>query len=84
MQHMQGQSHAALLHRERTRPPTQGGEAIDSKCRSMCHAIEGGASCSKLLWVDLLSKKKPHAIHRVCTIIDEQSNSFLISTELAD
>lgn len=43
------QSHAALLHRERTRPPTQGGEAIDSKCRSMCHAIEGGASCSKLL-----------------------------------
>lgn len=75
--------HAALLHREKTRPPTQSGEAVDSKCTSMCHAMEGGVSCSKLLWVNVFSKEKPHAVHRVYAII-EQSNSSLISTELAD
>ena len=46
--------------------------------------MEGGVSCSKLLLVDVFSKEKPHAVHRVYAIMDEQSNSSLISTELAD
>ena len=33
-----------LSFTEKTRPPTQSGEAIDSKCTSMCHAMEGGVS----------------------------------------
>ena len=38
--------HPALLHRERTRFPTQSGEAVDSKCTSTCNAMKGGvANC---------------------------------------
>ena len=44
--------------------------------------MEGGVSCSKLLLVDVSSKE--NAVHRVYAIMDEQSNSSLISTELAD
>ena len=76
--------HPALLHRERSRPPIRSGEAVDSKCTSTCNAMEGGVSCSKLLLVDVSSKEKPHAVHRVYAIMDEQSNSSLISVELAD
>ena len=50
----------------------------------MCNATEGGVSCSKLLLVDVFSKEKPHEARRVYAIIDEQSNSSLISSELAD
>ena len=46
--------------------------------------MDGGVSCSKLLLVEVSSKEKPHAVHRVYAIIYEQSNSSLISTELAD
>lgn len=46
--------------------------------------MEGGVSCSKLLLVDVSSKEKPHAVRRVYAIMDEQSNSSLISVELAD
>ena len=76
--------HPALLHRETTRFPTQSGEAVDSKCTSTCNAMDGGVSCSKLLLVEVSSKEKPHTVHRVYAIMDEQSNSSLISTELAD
>ena len=76
--------HPALLHREKARSPIQSREAVDSKCTSTCDAMEGGVSCSKLLLVDVSSKEKPHAVHRVYAIMDEQSNSSLISTELAD
>ena len=76
--------HPALLHRERTSSPTQSGEAVDSKCTSTCNAMEGGVSCSKLLLVEVSSKEKPHAVHRVYAIMDERSNSSLIRTELAD
>ena len=76
--------HPALLHRQRGRPPTRNGEAVDSKCTSTCDAMEGGVSCSKLLLVDVSSKEKPQAVHRVYAIMDEQSNSSLISIELAD
>lgn len=76
--------HPALLHRERSRPPIRSGEAVNSKCTSTCNAMEGGVSCSKLLLVDVSSKEKPHVVHRVYAIMDEQSNSSLISVELAD
>ena len=46
--------------------------------------MEGGFSCSKLLLVEVSSKEKLHAVHQVYTIMDEQSNSSLISTELGD
>ena len=42
--------------------------------------MEGGVSCSKLLLVDVFSREKPHAVRRVYAIMDEQSNSSLIST----
>ena len=76
--------HPALLHRERSRPPFRTGEAVDSKCTSTCNAMEGGVSCSKLLLVDVSSKERPHTVYRVYAIMDEQSNSSLISVELAD
>ena len=46
--------------------------------------MEGGVSCSKLLLVEVSSKEKLHAIHQVYAIMDEKSNSSLISTEHAD
>ena len=76
--------HPALLHRERRRPPTRSEEAVNSKCTSACNSTDGGVSCSKLLLVDVFGKVKPHTVRRVYAIIDEQSNSSLISTELAD
>ena len=45
--------------------------------------MEGGVLCSKLLLVDVFTREKPHPVHRVYAIMDEQSNS-LISIELAD
>ena len=42
------------------------------------------ASCSKTLLVDVYSKCNPHLTKRVYAIIDEQSNSSLITSELAD
>ena len=57
--------HPALLHRERTRPPTRSGEPVDSKCTMACNAMEGGTSCSKMLLVIVYSKERPHAVRRV-------------------
>ena len=41
-------------------------------------------SCSKTLLVDVYSKRSPHLSKRIYTIIDEQSNSSLVTSELAD
>ena len=41
-------------------------------------------SCSKLVLVDVVSKERPKSICRVYAIIDDQSNSSLITSELAD
>ena len=43
------------------------GDAVDSKCTLTCNTMEGGVSSSKLLLVEVSSKKKPHAVHRVYT-----------------
>ena len=41
-------------------------------------------SCSKTLLVDAYSKRNPHLSKRIYAIIDEQSNSSLVISELAD
>ena len=74
----------ALLHKERPAESVELGETIGAKCTSACKAVEGGVSCSKLLLVDVHSKERPSVIHLVYAIIDKQSNSSLISSELAD
>ena len=45
---------------------------------------EGGISCSKLVLVDVISKERPENICRVYAIIDDQSNTSLITSDLAD
>ena len=59
-------------------------EIVDTKCTLACKPIEGGVSCSKLLLVDVKNKGKPKTLHRIYAIVDKQSNSSLISSELAD
>ena len=76
--------HLALLHRENQKKPDGGDKTVGVKCTSTCNVPEGGVSCSKLLLVDVYSKQKPNKSHRIYAIIDEQSNSSLISSELAD
>ena len=75
--------HNALLHKEELKKP-EGGESVDTKCTSLCGASEGGVSCSKLVLVDVVSKERPKSICRVYAIIDDQSNTSLITSELAD
>ena len=76
--------HIALLHKERPRRFAASTEIVDTKCTLACKPIEGGLSCSKLLLVDVKNKEKPDTLHRIYAIVDEQSNSSLISSELAD
>ena len=75
--------HNALLHKEKQREP-DGGASVESKCTFLCGATEGGISCSKLVLVDVISKESPKNICRICAIIDDQSNTSLITSELAD
>ena len=44
----------------------------------------GGVSCSKTLLVDVYSRRNPHLTKYVYVIIDEHSNSSLVTSELAD
>ena len=41
-------------------------------------------SCSKLVLVDVVNKEDPNSVYRVYAIVDEQSNSSLICSKLAD
>ena len=72
-----------LLHKEKLKKP-KGGESVDMKCTFLCGASEGALSCSKLVLVDVVSKERPKSICRVYAIIDDQSNTSLITSELAD
>ena len=57
------------------------------KCTSLCGASEGAVSCSKLVLVDVVSKQRPKSICLwifIYAIIDDQSNTSLITSELAD
>ena len=75
--------HSALLHRERQPPPKSENEGVNPKCTTLC-GPSGGVSCSKTLLVDVYSKRNPHLSKRIYAIIDEQSNSSLVTSELAD
>ena len=44
----------------------------------------GGLSCSKTLLVDVYSRRNPRLAKRIYAIVDEQSNSSLVTSELAD
>ena len=73
----------SLLHKEKSRSIQNDNETVHARCTSVCN-INGGVSCGKILLVDVLSKKKTGSPHRVYAIIDEQSSTSLISSELAD
>ena len=57
---------------------------MNARCTAACSASSRGTSCSKVLLVDVFSKDRPDVVRCVYAIIDEQSNSSLISSELAD
>ena len=76
--------HVALLHKERPKRSTASADNVDTKCTRACRPFEGGVSCSKLLLADVKSREKPNTLHRIYAIIDDQSNSSLISSELVD
>ena len=76
--------HLALLHKEKQPTTTRSDDTVNTRCTSACNANGGGVSCSKIVLVDVLSKRIPSATQRVYAIIDEQSNSSLISSELPD
>ena len=59
-------------------------QRVQSKCTAVCGENNGGISCSKILLVDILKPGKQNEQCRVYAIVDEQSNSSLISSELAD
>ena len=79
--------HSALLHKERPpahkSEPKSENEGVNPKCTTLC-GPSGGVSCSKTLLVDVYSKSNPHLSKRIYAIIDEQSNSSLVTSELAD
>ncbi|XP_068760329.1 uncharacterized protein [Montipora capricornis] len=76
--------HPALLHKEKWPTTTRSDDTVNTRCTSACNANGVGVSCSKIVLVDVHSKRIPSATQRVYAIIDEQSNSSLISSELAD
>ena len=75
--------HFSLLHKEKPHSTQNDTEAVNARCTSDCN-VNGGVSCSKILLVDVLSKIKTDSPHRVHAITNEQSNTSLISSELAD
>ena len=75
--------HSALLHKEKRPPPEPENEVVSAKCTALCEPT-GGVSCSKTLLVDVYSQCSPHLTKRVYAIVDEQSNSSLVTSELAD
>lgn len=79
--------HSALLHRERQptlkSEPKSENEGVNPKCTTLC-GLSGGVSCSKTLLVDVYSKRSPHLSKRIYAIINVQSNSSLVTSELAD
>ena len=81
--------HITLLHKDKdTKTPKEMGSKapadIGSKCTAVCRESGGGVSCSKIMLVDVSNKNKPDNKCRVYAIIDDQSNTSLISSELAD
>ena len=76
--------HPTLLHKEKPRTNARSNETVNAQCTAVCSTSSGGTSCSKVLLVDVFLKDKSYLVRRVYAIIDEQSNSSLISSELLD
>ncbi|EDO40110.1 predicted protein [Nematostella vectensis] len=57
---------------------------VKPKCTAICNQEEGGLSCAKIVLVDVFDGKNPEKLFRVYAIVDDKSNSFMISSELAD
>ena len=62
----------------------EGQENVYTKCTSTCKGAPSGLSCSKIVLVDIYREDRPNGVHRVHAIVDDKSNSSIISTELAD
>ena len=76
--------HPMLLHKEKPWTNARSNETVNAQCTAVCSTSSGGTSCSKVLLVDVFLKDKSYLVRRVYAIIDEQSNSSLISSELVD
>ena len=75
MQHLQRQLSS--------NPPARENETVDTSYIAVCGASSSGMSCSKIL-LHVFLKEKPDFVRCTYAIIDEQSNSSVISSELAD
>ena len=75
--------HSAFLHKEKQPAPRPERETVNPKCTALCEP-KGGVSCSKILLVDVFNKRNPLIVKRVYAIVDEQSNSTLVTSERAD
>jgi hypothetical protein len=88
--------HLALLHKEKLSEGSKdekntqhegeedASKQITNTCTAVCGENNGDVSCSKILLVDIVKPDEPNVSSRVYAIIDDQSNSSLISSELVD
>ena len=85
MQHMQGQtSSSSPSQRENKTPPPEVEKPLTQNAHrrvTLWKAVSRVANC---YWSTCSVREKLHAFRRVYAIIDEQSNSSLVSTELVD
>lgn len=85
--------HPTILHKDKTakddkdmatKDDNVDGEEVQSRCTSVCEGKSGGVSCSKIVLVDIFLESKPESVHRVYAIMDDQSNTSMVSPNLAD
>ena len=74
--------HNALFHVDKRDPPPD--KDVNAKCSAACSTSKGGVSCGKIVPVDVFPAWSPELAWRVYAILDEQSNSSLNRSELAD
>ena len=70
-----------MLHKEHNLNETR---KVTPKCTAICDTENGGVSCGKVVLLDLLHNGRPEKLFRVYAILDEQNNTSMISSELAD
>ena len=75
--------HSAILHREKQPSPKPEDATVNPKCTILCGPT-GSMSYNKTLSVDVYNERNPHLIKRVYAIIDEQRNSSLVTSKLAN
>ena len=70
-----------MLHKEHNLNQTR---EVTPKFTAICDTENGGVSCGKVVLVDLFHNGRPEKLFRVYAILDEQSNTSMISSEQAD